>query len=87
MNVLEIDRLTIDLASGQPLLQGISLSVAAGETVGLVGESGSGKSLTARSVLGLLPPKSNTGGSVRVQGREVLRALGVALQEVVISGS
>ena len=79
MNVLEIDRLTIDLASGQPLLQGISLSVDAGETVGLVGESGSGKSLTARSVLGLLPLRAKTGGSVRVQGQEVLDARGADL--------
>ena len=79
MNVLEIDRLAIDLADGRTLLQGISLSVAAGETVGLVGESGSGKSLTARAVLGLLPQGAKTGGSVRVGGQEVLDARGADL--------
>ena len=47
---------------------------SAGETVGLVGESGSGKSLTARSVLGLLPDRRATTGSVLVDGIEVLAA-------------
>ena len=55
MTLLDISELTLDLPNGTRLLDGISLTVAEGETVGLVGESGSGKSLTARSVLGLLP--------------------------------
>ncbi|WP_407359193.1 ABC transporter ATP-binding protein [Microbacterium sp. LTA6] len=73
MNVLEIDSLTLDLPSGARLLHGISLAVAAGETVGLVGESGSGKSLTARAVLGLLPDRASVGGTVTVDGRSPLR--------------
>ena len=56
------------------VIQGISLTVGEGETVGVVGESGSGKSLTARSVLGLLPDASVAGGSVRLDGHEVLTA-------------
>ena len=55
-------------------LDGISLSVAAGGTVGLVGESGSGKSLTSRAALGLFPLKSTRSGSVKVDGVEVLGA-------------
>ncbi|MEU8759240.1 ABC transporter ATP-binding protein [Streptomyces sp. NPDC048659] len=73
--VLEIDRLTLRLPEGQaarPLLDGVSLTVAPGETVGLVGESGSGKSVACRSVLGLLPRGARTTGEVRVGGRDVL---------------
>ena len=74
MTLLDICDLTLDLPNGTRLLDGISLTVAEGETVGLVGESGSGKSLTARSVLGLLPARARTGGSVRLLGRSVLDA-------------
>ncbi|GAA2884810.1 dipeptide ABC transporter ATP-binding protein [Microbacterium esteraromaticum] len=70
--LLEIQDLTLDLPDGRRLLHGISLHVAAGETVGLVGESGSGKSLTARSVLGLLPDHAVVGGTVSVEGRSPL---------------
>jgi ABC-type glutathione transport system ATPase component len=55
MTLLDISGFTLDLPNGTRLLDGVSLSVAEGETVGLVGESGSGKSLTARSVVGSCP--------------------------------
>ena len=74
MSLLEITDLTLDLPNGKRLLGGISIRVEAGETVGLVGESGSGKSLTARSVLGLLPDGAITGGSVQIDGHSVLGA-------------
>ena len=49
-------------------LHGVSLDVAAGETVGLVGESGSGKTTLGRAVLGLAPV---TSGSIRFDGRDM----------------
>ncbi|MHA7268770.1 dipeptide ABC transporter ATP-binding protein [Arthrobacter sp. HLT1-20] len=74
MNLLDIDQLTLELPHGVRLLDGICLSVAEGETVGVVGESGSGKSLTARSVLGLLPESATTSGKVLLGGQDVLTA-------------
>jgi peptide/nickel transport system ATP-binding protein len=53
---------------GQPVLHGIDLDIAAGETFGLIGESGSGKSTLARIVTGLQPP---TAGSVELFGKTV----------------
>ncbi|UNK71366.1 ABC transporter ATP-binding protein [Microbacterium sp. H1-D42] len=79
--LLDIDDLTLDLPNGTRLLDGISLTVAAGETVGLVGESGSGKSLTARTVLGLMPDGAVIGGSVTVDGQSPLDG-GVVLQGI-----
>jgi peptide/nickel transport system permease protein len=69
--LLVIDGLTVSLADVR-LLTGVSLTVRAGEAVGIVGESGCGKTITARSVLGLLPPGSRvTAGSVRFDGQEL----------------
>ncbi len=58
MKLLEIDGLTTELGNGRDwsrVLEGVGLSVKRGETFCLVGESGSGKSVTALSVMGLLP--------------------------------
>jgi peptide/nickel transport system ATP-binding protein len=48
----------------------------------LVGESGSGKSVTAMSVLGLLPPSARVTGSIRLEGRELVGAEAATLREV-----
>ncbi|MER7913953.1 ABC transporter ATP-binding protein [Streptomyces sp. NPDC096068] len=73
MNTLDIRGLRVTLpGTARPVLDGVDLHVAAGETVALVGESGSGKSLTSRSALGLLPPGAAVQGAVRVHGRDVL---------------
>ncbi len=51
---------------------GVSFDVADGETVAIVGESGSGKTVTAMSILGLLPPAAERSGSVLLRGRDLL---------------
>jgi peptide/nickel transport system ATP-binding protein len=71
--LLEVDRLALSIG-GTRLLSDVSFSCGAGEVVGLVGESGSGKTLTGLSVLGLLPPGSETSGEVRFEGADLLRA-------------
>jgi len=55
-------------------VDGVSFTVAAGRTLGLVGESGCGKTLTALSLLRLLPPAARiVGGAVLLDGRDLLR--------------
>ncbi|HEX3242232.1 MAG TPA: ATP-binding cassette domain-containing protein [Solirubrobacterales bacterium] len=61
--------LLIDRRVGEvKAVDGVSLSIARGETLGLVGESGSGKSTLCRAALQLLKP---TSGSVKFEGREI----------------
>jgi oligopeptide/dipeptide ABC transporter ATP-binding protein len=56
------------------LVRGVSLAVPRGTTLGVVGESGSGKSLTALSMMGLLPPGVSVGGGdIVFDGRPVVR--------------
>lgn len=75
---LRIRSLTVHLErGGRALVDDVSIEVAAGETVGVVGESGSGKSLTALSVLQLLPAAQmhiEAGSSIRLQSEELVGA-------------
>jgi oligopeptide/dipeptide ABC transporter ATP-binding protein len=54
-------------------VRGVSFAIGAGEVVGLVGESGSGKTVTALSLLRLLPSSARTTGSIRYRGRDIIR--------------
>ena len=50
------------------LVEDVDFTIRSGERVGLIGESGSGKSLTALSIMGLLPEGLEVGGSIRLGG-------------------
>ncbi len=60
--------------------QGVSFDVPENTTVALVGESGSGKSVTAMSILNLLPENAERQGTIRFQGRDLLAASLAELQ-------
>ena len=77
--LLEIDNLSIafrNQGETRTVVSELSLSIDAGETLALVGESGSGKSVSALSVLRLLPqpPVSYPTGDIRFQGESLLHA-------------
>jgi microcin C transport system ATP-binding protein len=77
-NLLQIENLSVGFGpTGQETLavDGVSLSLSRGKTLGLVGESGSGKSVTALSIVRLLAPGAKIlGGSIRFQGQELTSA-------------
>ncbi len=73
MSLLEIENLSLDIG-GTPILKNIELSIEAGEVMGLVGESGSGKSMTALSIMRLLPGAARTSGRIGFNGIDILAA-------------
>jgi microcin C transport system ATP-binding protein len=87
MSLLEVSDLSVDFRVDGGTLEAVrrvSFRIEKGETVGLVGESGSGKSVTALSILQLLPyPKaSHPSGSIRLDGRELIGADEPTLRQV-----
>ena len=71
MTLLKVENLQLSIY-GKPVLHDIDLQLEAGRTLGIIGESGSGKSLTALSVMQLLPQGSETAGSILFDGDELL---------------
>ena len=87
MSLLEIKNLSVDFGRGEKtahVVRNVSFSIDAGETVALVGESGSGKSVTALSLLQLLPypNASHPTGSITFDGVEVVGARPTVLQKI-----
>ncbi len=83
--LLNVDNLRVSLqtANGRAYaLRGISFQMDAGQTLGLIGESGCGKSLTALAIMGLLPERSITTGSISFKGSELINAADAELRKI-----
>ena len=84
--VLSISGLTTSFIRDEqwiPVVRDVSFDVAAKETVAIVGESGSGKSVTALSIMRLIPPESGrVQGSIRLAGRDLLTLPEQAMRDV-----
>jgi peptide/nickel transport system ATP-binding protein len=84
-DLLEVEDLQVRLfdRTGPVLaVRGVSLSVGRGEVVALVGESGCGKSVTALSLLRLLPDNAQVSGSIRLNGQDLLELSSQQLRTV-----
>jgi oligopeptide/dipeptide ABC transporter ATP-binding protein len=87
MALLEIKNLKLDFGTGATAARAVddvSLTMAAGETLGLVGESGCGKSVTAQSIARLVPspPAVYVGGEIWLNGRAVLQMSAAELRQI-----
>src|SRR5690242_4266635 len=88
MSLLSVSNLSVTFTSGDARIEavkGVSFELDKGETLALVGESGSGKSVTALSVMQLLPyPMASHGSasSVRFDGTELVRAGEATLRDI-----
>lgn len=85
MALLEVSNLGVQLQTqrGAALaVRGLSFSLERGETLGLIGESGCGKSITAMSLMGLLPENALVSGSIRFDQQELVGQPDEALQRL-----
>ena len=82
--LLSVKNLTLSTTLDKKLLvDNVNFEILEGESVGIVGESGSGKTLTALSILGLLPKGvSQDSGEIIFQGKEISQADKAALQDI-----
>ncbi|RCS85537.1 ABC transporter ATP-binding protein [Brevibacterium aurantiacum] len=83
--MLDIDGLDVTFSTDGGdvhAVKNVTLSVTPGEVLAIVGESGSGKTVTARSILGLLPETAQRSGAVIVSGKDVLSVSGEQLRKL-----
>ncbi|MCK6211540.1 ABC transporter ATP-binding protein [Georgenia sp. EYE_87] len=84
-DVVDIQDLHVTFATdAEPVkaVDGVSLHVEPGQVLAIVGESGSGKTVTAKSILGLLPETATVSGAVVLAGNDVVQLDGRQLREV-----
>ena len=86
-SLLEIKNLSLGFVAHKtmlPALDNVSIAINPGEIIGVVGESGCGKSITALSIMGLLPKESTriSGGSIRFENKNLLETSEEALMNM-----
>ncbi|MBX9450555.1 MAG: dipeptide ABC transporter ATP-binding protein [Mesorhizobium sp.] len=81
MSLLEIENLRLEIGDTS-ILKDIDLTIEQGEVMGLVGESGSGKSMTALTVMQLLPEAARAQGRVTFDGIDILSAPEAAMNKL-----
>ena len=80
--LLKVQQLHIKNENGQSLVQAVSFELYSAHTLAIVGESGSGKSITALSLLGLLPEILNVSGKIQFQNHDLLTLNQQGLQQI-----
>lgn len=83
--VLDIDKLKVTFATDSGdvyAVKDVSLEVNPGEVVAIVGESGSGKTVTAKTILGLLPETAVSSGAVLINGNNVISVSAAKLRQI-----
>ena len=83
--VLDIDHLKVTFATDAGdvyAVKDVSLEVKPGEVVAIVGESGSGKTVTAKTILGLLPETAISSGAVVINGNNVISVSASKLRQI-----
>ena len=83
--VLDINHLQVTFATdGGPVqaVKDVSLEVRKGEVLAIVGESGSGKTVTAKTILGLLPETASSSGAVLINGADVISVSAARLRQI-----